>query len=109
MMRSNKKWFGVIVVIAVCLVVSNSARAGTAWLERQKLLASDGLAQDWFGYSVSISGDLAIVGAEWDDDNGSSSGSAYIFKCDGTNWVQQQKLLASDGASYDLFWPVCCY
>ena len=41
---------------------------------------------DYFGYSVSISGDYAIVGAYGDDDNGNISGSAYIYKkdCNGT-------------------------
>lgn len=46
-----------------------------------KLLASDGAANDRFGWSVSISGDgnTAIVGAVGDDDKGNDSGSAYIF------------------------------
>ena len=48
--------------------------------ECNKLTASDGAASDFFGRSVSISGDYAIVGAHWDDDNGSNSGSAYIFE-----------------------------
>jgi hypothetical protein len=78
-------------------------RDGTSWVEQQKLLASDGAANDNFGYSVSISGDYAIVGAIYDDDKGTNSGSAYIFKWDGTSWVEQQKLLASDGAAVDLF------
>ena len=47
--------------------------------ECNKLNASDGAAGDFFGNSVSISGDYAIVGAYLDDDNGSDSGSAYIF------------------------------
>ena len=44
----------------------------------QKLTASDGAAEDYFGISVAISGDTALVGAAGDDDNGSLSGSAYI-------------------------------
>jgi hypothetical protein len=76
---------------------------GTDWLEKQKLLASDGAANDWFGRSVSISGDYAIVGAYRDDDKGSDSGSAYIFKREGAAWLLKQKLLASDGAADDLF------
>ncbi|MHC4510547.1 MAG: LamG-like jellyroll fold domain-containing protein, partial [Planctomycetota bacterium] len=76
---------------------------GAGWSQQQKLLASDGAAGDWFGQSVSISGDLAIVGAWGDDDNGSESGSAYMFGWDGTSWVQQQKLLAADGAAGDRF------
>ena len=43
------------------------------------LCADDGAACDEFGYSVAISGVTAIVGARMDDDNGSRSGSAYLF------------------------------
>ena len=46
--------------------------------EEQKLLASDGMAGDTFGYSVSLSGDTAIIGAWSDDDLGADSGSAYV-------------------------------
>ena len=82
-------------------------REGTNWNLEDKLTASDGESQDSFGYSVSISGDTAIIGAYGDDDNGGGSGSAYVFKRAGTTWIQQAKLLASDGASGDLFgWSV---
>ncbi len=76
---------------------------GTSWSEQAKLLASDGNTNDYFGYSVSISGDYAIVGAVYDDDNGTNSGSAYIFKRSGTSWSEQAKLTASDGAAGDEF------
>ncbi len=60
-----------------------------------------------FGHSVSMSGDYAIVGAPLDDDAGSSSGSAYIFKREGSNWVQQAKLVASDAyAGVHFGWSV---
>jgi hypothetical protein len=74
------------------------------WAEVTKLLASDGAADDDFGESVAISGDYAIVGAPIDDDNGTDSGSAYVFERDGTgNWTEVAKLLASDGATSDYF------
>ncbi len=73
------------------------------WGQQAKLTALDGAAGDKFGYSVSISGDYAIVGAIRDDDNGTNSGSAYMFKRDGTSWTQQNKLTASDGAAGDRF------
>jgi hypothetical protein len=77
---------------------------GTSWVEQQKLTASDGDAEDRFGHYVSISGDLAIVGADYDEEKGTNSGSAYIFKRDGTSWIEQQpKLVASDGAAGDSF------
>ena len=73
------------------------------WQQQTKLTASDGAAVDYLGYSVSISGDYAVVGAHLDDDNGSSSGSAYIFYNNGGNWQQHIKLTSSDGASDDYF------
>jgi len=66
-----------------------------------KLLPSDGAADDIFGISVSLSGNLAIIGASGDDDKGSRSGSAYVF--DVTTGQQLFKLLASDGAESDEF------
>ncbi|MCH7820177.1 MAG: FG-GAP repeat protein, partial [Candidatus Marinimicrobia bacterium] len=69
-----------------------------------KITASDGAADDFFGISVSISGDYAVVGAYWGgDDKGDASGSAYVFKRTGTSWAQEAKLLPSDGAAGDEF------
>ena len=51
----------------------------TEWTQAAKILASDAEASDYFGYSVAISGDTAIVGAIYEDEGGSSAGAAYIF------------------------------
>ncbi len=86
-----------------------SVRAQCDLNEFQKLLASDGTAFDNFGRSVAIQGNLAIVGASWDDDNGGSfgAGSAYVFRHDGSEWVEEAKLLASDGEEWHEFgWSV---
>ena len=73
------------------------------WSQTQKLLASDGQADDFFGYSVAISGDYAIVGA-FGVDGGNYTGAAYIFFNDGSgNWTQTQKLTASGGQVDDRF------
>ncbi len=74
-------------------------------LESQKLLASDGAWDDFFGSddSVAVSGDTAVVGAYGNDDNGSESGSAYVFRYDGSEWVEEAKLTAPDGAYGDRF------
>jgi len=66
-----------------------------------KLTASDAAALDFFGSSVAISGNTALVGAFGDDDGGSRSGSAYLF--DITTGNQLFKLTASDAAAFDLF------
>jgi hypothetical protein len=50
------------------------------WTEQAKLLASDGASRDSFGGAVAVDGDTVIVGASGDDDNGPSSGSAYLFQ-----------------------------
>ncbi len=82
------------------------------WIEEDKLTASDAAAGDQFGTSVSISGDRAVVGAHLDDDAGTFSGSAYVFRRDDNTtpldpsddlWVQEDKLTALDAAGGDRF------
>jgi len=73
------------------------------WGEVKKLTASDGAANDNFGRWVSISCDTVVVGANGDDDNGSSSGSAYVFVNQCGDWVERDKATASDGAAGDEF------
>ena len=78
---------------------------GASWTQTAKLVASDAAANDRFGYSVAISGDLVVVGAYANDDGGSDSGAAYVFRTmdDGASWTQTAKLLASDAAAGDRF------
>ncbi len=80
--------------------------ASGTWIEVQKLVASDGVANDAFGCSVSISGDYIIVGAghEAHDVNGlnyiNGSGSGYVFERDASGtWNEVQKIVASDRAA----------
>ena len=71
-------------------------------VQLSKLTSSDGANGDQFGSSVAISGDTAIVGAHYDNnDGGSYSGSAYLF--DVSSGSQRFKLTASDPAKYDHF------
>ena len=73
-----------------------------------KLYASDAAAKDYFGISVSLYGDTALIGAPADDyvDNSKTdSGSVYVFTrstADGT-FTEQSKLRASDPAEDDRF------
>ena len=80
-------------------------RQGSTWIEEQELLASDGVDEDAFGRAVSISGDVAVIGASGNDDDGFASGSAYVFRYDSqaSLWIEQQKLTASDAAEFDGF------
>ncbi|MDM8541923.1 choice-of-anchor D domain-containing protein [Desulfococcaceae bacterium HSG9] len=76
------------------------------WIQTVKLTASDAAFSDWFGISVAVSGDIAVVGAYWDDDDGAKSGSAYVFERDTGgpgNWGQTAKLTADDAAADDRF------
>jgi hypothetical protein len=80
------------------------------WGEVKKLTASDTQAGDWFGYSVAISGDTAVVGARKEDggpgDPLADAGAAYVFqrnKDGADNWGEVAKLTASDAQAYDCF------
>ena len=87
---------------------------GGQLVEAQKLVASDRGAEDRFGISVSISGDLAVVGAYREDEDAisgstvSDAGSVYVFLRDTSGtWIENQKLVASDRSSSDQFgWQV---
>jgi hypothetical protein len=48
-------------------------------------------------------GNIAVIGAWGDDDNGSNSGSAYVFRRTGGEWTERQKLTAGDGEAFDQF------
>jgi FG-GAP repeat len=96
----------VLSVIAVAAVTGCGSGSPTVPVRTQvaKLMAHDGEMGDSFGNSVAISGDTAIVGAWFDDDNGEDSGSAYIFERNANGiWTQQAKLLPDDGATFDTF------
>jgi len=77
----------------------NQGGAGS-WGEVAKLTASDAEDGDYFGHSVSIHGDTAVVGAEDDD------GAAYVFERNrggADSWGEVTKLTASDGTDGDHF------
>ncbi len=63
------------------------------WGSEQKITASDGASGDYFGYGVGINNDSIVVGAEYDDYDGYSSGSAYVYSIDST---QETKLLFNE-------------
>jgi len=89
---------------AIALAVSPDVAAQVRH-EDLKILPTDGAAGDWFGRSVALHGNIAIVGARRDDDNGRNSGSAYLFET--TTGTQIAKLVPADGAEEDSFgWSV---
>ena len=79
-------------------------RSGTSWSAQATLTASDGAANDRFGYSISLSGDTLAVGVPFDGVGANTSqGSVRVFVRSGTSWSAQATLTASDGAVSDLF------
>ena len=71
---------------------------GTSWLQTQKLTAVDATSQASFGTSVAIDGNWAVIGATGD----AQAGAAYVFRFDGTKWVQHQKLTPAGRALGEL-------
>ncbi|MEO5914549.1 MAG: choice-of-anchor D domain-containing protein [Luteolibacter sp.] len=69
-----------------------------------KLFTSDGPMDEHTGLSVALQGDTAIFGVPRDSTPaGANVGSAFVFKRVGVKWIQQSKVTASDGESYDYF------
>ncbi|EJK60511.1 hypothetical protein THAOC_19115, partial [Thalassiosira oceanica] len=82
------------------------ARSEEEWRYQAKLLAPDGSAYEYFGYSVAIYEDTIVVGAPWDYVNGYDRGSAHVLVHSGGEWSHQAKLLAPNGA---FGWNIAIY
>jgi hypothetical protein len=78
-------------------------RNGSNWTQQEKLTPEDTVQFDYFGFSVSVSGDSAIIGCIRNDHNGNDSGAAYIFERDGTTWTQGDKVVGNNTGSGDRF------
>ena len=72
-------------------------------LEDQKLNAAIANSSDYFGYSVSVSGNTAVIGTYLDDDAGTDAGCAYIFSKMNGVWTEIAKLTASDAVANHWF------
>jgi hypothetical protein len=90
-------------------------RSGSTWTQQAYLKASNPGAEDWFGYSVAVSGDTAVIGAYLEasnatgvdgnqaDNSASQAGAAYVFTRSGSTWTQQAYLKASNTDAEDGF------
>ena len=77
---------------------------GTSWVHEDTLIASGTLAGDQLGGSVSLSGGVAVLGAGTTDCGAESDcGAAYVFRWNGSVFVEEQTLTASDAADGDRF------
>ncbi|MGR0482418.1 MAG: FG-GAP repeat protein [Candidatus Electronema sp. V4] len=103
-MSKQTYWRMLLAAAFLFLLAAQAAQGAIDPATVQKLLASDGEADDLFGSSVSVSGNTALIGTYRDDDSGIESGSVYVFTraADG-KWSQQAKLTAEDSAANDWF------
>ncbi len=75
------------------------------WEPHSQFLAPDGIAADWFGVGVAISGDVILVGACRQDDAGTDAGKAYVFRYNSSTdvWNFEDSFTGSDTAAGDHF------
>jgi hypothetical protein len=76
---------------------------GAAWVEEEKLVASDWAEGEQFGYDVAVRGNEVVVGVPHFIAFPGPAGAAYVFRFDGMNWVEDDKLVSSDGEALDRF------
>src|SRR5271166_1589676 len=94
------------ILVGAILCPAQSWSMTDLWTQQQKMVASDGAANDRFGTSVALSGDdsTMLIGAYYATVGGNTAqGKAYVFVKSGTTWIQQQELTSSDGAASDRF------
>lgn len=109
---------GTVLLVGACREDQLGSNAGAAyvfqyeageWKETVKLVANDGLTNDYFGYDVALSanGEVALIGAYGIDGTVSNQGGAYVYRREADGWQFHSKLLAGDAlASDQLGWKV---
>ncbi len=93
-------------------------RSGANWAQEARISASNFDVGDWFGYSVSLSGDTLAVGAFYEssnettitngvsassDNTNNDSGAVYVYKRSGVNWTQEAYIKAANNDTEDWF------
>jgi len=96
-------WIRTVSILGALLALASSS---FAQCQVAKLLAADMGEGDYFGSSVAIDGEWAIVGAPQEDDIAEQSGAAYVFHLQNGAWVQTQKLKANDAVFGAIFGQV---
>jgi len=103
-MSIHKKALSTITA-GLAIAISTSVSLGQTradFFAETKISASDDEAWDMFGGAVAISEDTIVVGAKQHTVNYEYEGCAYIYRFDGTSWLET-KLIASDRNDYDYF------
>jgi hypothetical protein len=102
--QTTTRLLQVIFMALLCAWSISPAQAATSVQhEDQKIFSLDGASLDSFGRSVAVDGNTALVGAYQDDDDGTNSGAAYVFRWNGFFWQQEAKLTPSDGFPFNSF------
>lgn len=78
-------------------------RKNAEWQFDSKLIPSDARNGASFGLTVASHGEFVLVGAPRDDVHARESGAAFVYRYDGTNWVDETKLIPPTGGSFDHF------
>jgi FG-GAP repeat len=79
-------------------------RVGTVWGETKKLASSTWKGGYEFGRSLAIDGNIAVIGAYYEEHGSNTRGSVYVFVRDHGEWAQQQKLFVKENlAEWDFF------
>lgn len=100
-------WFDIGSAENAGAIFAYESNAAGQWVEVARLQSAQPRAGDWFGISVDIEADTAVIGARFDSELATHAGSAYVFERAGGQWQQRQKLFASDFDEIDFFgWSV---
>jgi len=86
------------IVLTGCVCILGFSTSASGQCEIEKLTLHDGMNSDHFGFSVSISGEIALIGSPLNDEAGNNAGAVYIYKYDAqsSSWNLQERLTASD-------------
>ena len=106
--NSGLRFSGIFHVLACALVMAAPSPAEGQVRQRAKLVAADGEAGDRFGWSVGVSGGVAVVGAPKHDGGARDKGAAYVFeRTPGGSWTQVAKPTEVEGGQREYFgWGV---
>jgi len=78
-------------------------RYNLSWQLEDTLIPNDLTELDYYGSMLTIDSNIIVVGHRSDDDLGYNAGAAYVFRYQSGQWIEEQKLLASDGEPEDRF------
>ncbi len=88
--------------------------ADSTWAQEKKLIPSIANVSDLFGSELCVLGDVCVVASGSSDANGFDSGSAWVFRWNGSDWIEEQHIIPSGpsrrrhfGSSISLYENLC--